>query len=172
MIEGDPDRKPAIGSEAPWNRDQAQWHATPLQPLLGRQDLVGAPEDEDQDRIRRAAQFNSFVLPFLRMVTLDSDYNARMTGYVPTFAPQVPWALMALIGGAALTVNIPLGYAREGFRRFSLGWFICIHLSVPLIAWLRIANHVSAWGIPAFVACAVLGQIAGGKIRRIRRRNP
>ena len=92
-----------------------------------------------------------------------------MTGYAPAFAPQVPWALMVLIGGAALAVNIPLGYAREGFRRFSIGWFVCVHLSVPLIAWLRLANHVSAWGIPAFVACAVLGQIAGGKVRRGRR---
>ena len=133
---------------------------------------MGAPEDEDQDRIRRAAQFDSFVLPFLRMVPLDSDYNTRVTGYVPTCASQAPWALMALIGGVALTVNIPLGYAREGFRRFSVGWFVCIHLSVPLIAWLRLVNHVSAWGIPAFVACAVLGQIAGGKVRRIRRGSP
>ena len=86
--------------------------------------------------------------------------------------PQVPWALMALIGGAALTVNIPLGYVREGFRKFSFGWFVCVHLSVPLIAWLRLENHVSAWGIPAFVACAVLGQIAGGKVRRLGRQRP
>jgi hypothetical protein len=76
---------------------------------------------------------------------------------------------MALIGGTALTVNIPLGYIREGFRKFSFGWFVCIHLSIPLIAWLRLSNHVSEWGIPAFVACAVLGQIAGGKVRRIGR---
>lgn len=95
-----------------------------------------------------------------------------MTGSVSTFAPQVPWALMALIGGAALAVNIPLGYAREGFRKFSIGWFVCVHLSVPFIAWLRLVNHVSAWGIPAFVACAVLGQIAGGKVRRIRQEPP
>jgi hypothetical protein len=85
---------------------------------------------------------------------------------------QVPWPLVALIGGAALAVNIPLGYAREGFRRFSIGWFVCVHLSVPLIAWLRLDNHVSAWGIPAFIACAVLGQIAGGKVRRGLRRRP
>jgi hypothetical protein len=102
----------------------------------------------------------------------ESDYNGAMS--VPAFSllPQVPWALMALIGGAALSVNIPLGYAREGFRKFSVGWFVCVHLSIPLIAWLRLSNHVSAWGIPAFVACAVLGQIAGGKARRIRRGRP
>ena len=79
---------------------------------------------------------------------------------------------MALIAITAIAVNIPLGYAREGFRRFSVGWFVCVHLSVPLIAWLRHENHVSAWGIPAFVACAVLGQIAGGKARWIRRGRP
>lgn len=95
-----------------------------------------------------------------------------MTGNVPAFASQVPWPLVALIGGAALAVNIPLGYAREGFRKFSLGWFVCVHLSVPLIAYLRLSSHVSAWGIPAFVACAVLGQIAGGKVRRMRGERP
>jgi len=82
---------------------------------------------------------------------------------------ETPWGLIALIGAAALAVNLPLGYAREGFRKFSLMWFVCVHLSVPLIAWLRLSNHVSAWGIPAFLACAVLGQYAGGKVRRIRR---
>ncbi len=59
MIEGDPDRKPAIRSESPGNRDQAQRHATSFQPLFGREDLVGAPEDEDQYRVRRAGQFHS-----------------------------------------------------------------------------------------------------------------
>ena len=95
-----------------------------------------------------------------------------MAEYGPTFAPQVSWTLMALIGVAALMVNIPLGYAREGFRKFSIGWFVCIHLSVPLIAYLRLSNHVSAWGTPAVIACAVLGQIVGGKVRRIRRGRP
>ena len=172
LIEGDPDRETAIGSEAPGDRDQTQRHATLLQPLLGRQDLVGPPEDEDQDLIHRAAQFNSFVLPFHRMVPPESDYNARVTGLEPISASQAPWAMIALIGGTALAVNIPLGYAREGFRKFSIGWFVCVHLSVPLIAWMRLVNHVSSWGIPAFVACAVLGQLVGGKVRRIRRERP
>ena len=58
LTEWDPDREPAIGSEASGDRDQAHRHATPLQPLLGRQHLVGAPEDEDQVRIRCACQFH------------------------------------------------------------------------------------------------------------------
>ncbi|MBI5904849.1 MAG: hypothetical protein HZB86_04775 [Deltaproteobacteria bacterium] len=80
--------------------------------------------------------------------------------------------MLLLIGAVALVVNLPLGYAREGCRKFSLGWFACVHLSVPLIAYLRLDNHVSAWAIPAFLACAVLGQFAGGRIRRIRQARP
>jgi hypothetical protein len=85
-------------------------------------------------------------------------------------APQsTPWGLMLVIGTAALAVNLPLGYAREGCRKFSAAWFVYVHLSVPLIAYLRLANHVTAWAIPAFLACAVLGQISGGKVRRTLR---
>jgi hypothetical protein len=76
---------------------------------------------------------------------------------------------MAWIGAAALLINLPLGYLREGKRKLSLAWFVYIHLSVPVIAYLRISNHVSAWAIPPFIACALLGQIAGGWIRRVRR---
>ena len=82
--------------------------------------------------------------------------------------PQAHWTVALLIGGAAIVLNLPLGYAREGYRRFSLGWFVCVHLSIPLIAYLRLANHVSAWAIPAFIACALLGQVAGGRVRRGR----
>lgn len=77
-----------------------------------------------------------------------------------------PWFHAVLIGAVALALNLPLGYLREGTRKYSLGWFVYIHLSVPVIAYLRISNQVSAWAIPPFVACAVLGQIAGGWIRR------
>jgi hypothetical protein len=95
-----------------------------------------------------------------------------MSVLASSLPPPVSWVLIALIGIAALALNIPLGYAREGYRKFSVGWFVCVHLSVPFIAWLRLANDVSAWGIPAFVACAVLGQIAGGKVRKTRRGRP
>ncbi len=115
-------------------------------------------------RTESVARVNS--TPPSRVISPDSDYNAPMSVSALSILPQAPWALMTLIGTVALTVNIPLGYAREGYRKFSMGWFVCVHLSVPLIAWLRLSNHVSAWGIPAFIACAVLGQIAGGMFRR------
>jgi len=79
------------------------------------------------------------------------------------------WLLMAWIGAAALFINLPLGYLREGTRKLSPAWFAYVHLSVPVIAYLRIVNHVSAWAIPPFIACAILGQIAGGRMRRRNR---
>lgn len=72
---------------------------------------------------------------------------------------------MGLIGVAALALNVPLGYLREGQRKFSLAWFVYIHLSIPLIAYLRIANHVTSWLIPFFILCAIAGQIVGGRVR-------
>ena len=82
---------------------------------------------------------------------------------------SAPWLLMTWIGAVALLINLPLGYLREGKRKLSLAWFVYIHLSVPVIAYLRISNQVSVWAIPPFIACALLGQIAGGWMRRTRR---
>lgn len=78
---------------------------------------------------------------------------------------------MTGIGVAALAVNIPLGYLREGTRKYSLSWFACIHLSIPLIAFLRISHDLSGWAIPLFVASAIAGQVAGGRLRRRFRGN-
>ena len=75
---------------------------------------------------------------------------------------------MAWIGAAALAANIPLGYLREGTRKYSLGWFVYVHLSIPLVAFLRISSHLTPWVIPVFILCAIAGQIVGGRIRQAR----
>lgn len=86
----------------------------------------------------------------------------------PIVDPASPVLVLTLIGLAALSVNVPLGYLREGARKYSAAWFVYIHLSIPLIAFLRIGSHVSAWFIPLFLLCAVAGQLVGGRIRRRR----
>lgn len=95
-------------------------------------------------------------------------YSYWMIAAGNIFGTQPELTTMAWIGAFALVVNLPLGYLREGTRKLSLLWFIYVHLSVPIIAYLRITNHVSAWAIPPFVACALIGQIAGGRMRRTR----
>ena len=70
----------------------------------------------------------------------------------------------------ALFSNIPLGYLRMGSPRYSVRWFIYIHLSVPFIVGLRIANNISWQMIPFSIALAVAGQMIGS--RRYRRSHP
>lgn len=66
----------------------------------------------------------------------------------------------------ALLVNIPLGYLRENSRKYSLLWFLYIHLSIPIIILLR-HHYGFGWGlVPFTLACAVGGQIIGGRARR------
>jgi hypothetical protein len=62
--------------------------------------------------------------------------------------------------------NLPLGYLRATCRKFSLRWFVLIHLSIPFIIALRLMLDFSWAVIPFTVACAVAGQIAGSRIRR------
>lgn len=70
----------------------------------------------------------------------------------------------------ALIANLPLGYLREGAPRFSLRWFVYIHLSVPFIVLLR-QTHGLGWSIiPFSLACAVLGQFVGGRMHRRKNR--
>jgi len=66
----------------------------------------------------------------------------------------------------ALAINLPLGFLREGSRRYSVRWFVYIHLSIPLIIALRIWEGFGWKVIPLTLGCAVLGQILGGRLRR------
>ena len=66
----------------------------------------------------------------------------------------------------ALFSNIPLGYLRMGSPKYSVRWFVYIHLSVPFIIGLRIANNISWQMIPFSIAMAVAGQMIGSRLYR------
>lgn len=68
-----------------------------------------------------------------------------------------------------LAVNLPFGFLRSKAVRYSLRWFLYIHLPIPFIYLLRTLLAFSASVIPALVAAAVVGQICGGKIRILKR---
>ena len=65
--------------------------------------------------------------------------------------------------------NIPLGYLRMGSPRYSVRWFVFIHLSVPFIIGLRISSNISWQIFPFSIALAVAGQMVGSRIYRRRR---
>jgi len=66
----------------------------------------------------------------------------------------------------ALLANIPLGYLRETSQRFSVRWFVYIHLSIPFLVALRYALGFGWRVVPFSIGCAVAGQMIGGRIRR------
>jgi hypothetical protein len=68
----------------------------------------------------------------------------------------------------AILVNIPLGYLRQAVEKFSFAWYFYVHISIPLIIYLRIKSGYSWKFIPLTFAGAVIGQIIGGRVRRKR----
>lgn len=58
--------------------------------------------------------------------------------------------------------NLPLGWWRATVRKFSANWFLAVHLSVPLIIYLRLKLGLSAWFIPLSLSAALIGQLVGG----------
>ncbi|MHB1391134.1 MAG: hypothetical protein ACYCXF_07895 [Thermoleophilia bacterium] len=74
-------------------------------------------------------------------------------------------AILVLTGGAAI-INLPFGFYRGGVRKYSWRWFLAIHLPIPLLLVTRLELGISWHIIPFVFACALLGQITGGMLRR------
>lgn len=74
--------------------------------------------------------------------------------------------LAVITGLFSLTVmlNLAFGYLRSKTRKYSLKWFLCIHMPIPLIFLARVSSHLGFGYIPVFIIAAVTGQIMGGKL--------
>jgi len=69
---------------------------------------------------------------------------------------------------AVLTLNLPFGFWRDGARRFSLSWFLAVHLPVPMVVVLRLLSRLG-WRFstfPVLVGAFFLGQFLGGRLHR------
>lgn len=78
---------------------------------------------------------------------------------------------LLIISIVVLLLNIPFGYWRANVRRFSLQWFLAIHLPVFLIIVLRLVSHIGfGWyTYAALVSAFFLGQQFGALVlKRIR----
>lgn len=71
----------------------------------------------------------------------------------------------------AFVVNLPCGYLRENVAKYSLMWFLLIHIPIPFIVFLRLRYGLSWHVIPLTLGGSVAGQIAGGRFNRWRKRN-
>jgi hypothetical protein len=80
---------------------------------------------------------------------------------------------LLLVGLIVLLINIPFGYWRANVSRFSLQWFLAIHIPVPFIIGLRFAFHLGfGWRTyVVLVSAYFLGHQVGGLLnRRVRAR--
>jgi hypothetical protein len=80
---------------------------------------------------------------------------------------MAPGAKLALVTGLfslSFMLNLPMGFLREKTRKFSISWFLCIHLSIPVIYLGRLFSGLDYRYIPIFIAAAILGQVWGGKM--------
>jgi hypothetical protein len=75
-------------------------------------------------------------------------------------------ALLLLLLLLTFAVTLPFGGWRSRCARFSLNWFLAVHLPIPLIFVMRTAGGFSWHDIPLFLASTLLGQFAGGRLLR------
>jgi hypothetical protein len=71
----------------------------------------------------------------------------------------------------AIAINLPLGYLRQNCRKFSLAWYFYVHVSIPVIIYLRVAGGYSWRFIPLTLMGAFTGQYVGGLINKRRKGN-
>ncbi|MCE5312187.1 MAG: hypothetical protein LLF86_03445 [Nitrospiraceae bacterium] len=76
--------------------------------------------------------------------------------------------MIVLISLIAFLVNLPAGYMRSRSVKYSIKWFMYIHLPIPVIIAARIFSQTESVFIPLFVAAAFAGQFIGGRIERLR----
>ncbi|MFQ6047392.1 MAG: hypothetical protein ACE5PT_13725 [Gemmatimonadales bacterium] len=80
--------------------------------------------------------------------------------------------MRAGVGTVALVIfalNLPFGFWRAGTKRFTLPWFLAIHVPVPLAVALRVIAGVG-WrmgALPLFVGAFFAGQFLGGRLRSL-----
>ena len=72
--------------------------------------------------------------------------------------------LVILLSGT-FVLTLPFGVWRARCRKFTVKWWLAIHLIIPVIILMRLWGGFSYSYIPLFLIATVLGQIAGGKIK-------
>ena len=73
-----------------------------------------------------------------------------------------------LAGIAVLLLNLPFGYWRAHVPKFSLAWFLAVHLPVPLVIAIRFIAHLGFHPVtyPVLVGAFFAGQFLGGKLAK------
>ena len=70
-------------------------------------------------------------------------------------------------------INLPFGWWRGRVTKFSLQWFLSIHLPVPLVIAVRVFGGLGfeLKTYPALVGAYFVGQLLGSRLTRLLARN-
>ena len=91
------------------------------------------------------------------------------TKAVKSLRPQALPVKFAAVGLFTGAVNVPCGAWRENFEKFSPGWFVAVHLTIPVVGMLRKALFMPPYALLLTIAAAIAGQQIGAKVERVRR---
>lgn len=61
-----------------------------------------------------------------------------------------------------LTLNLPFGYLRSTAKKFSVKWFLYIHIPIPFVILMRMWLGFGYTAIPVLLVGAMAGQLLGG----------
>lgn len=72
---------------------------------------------------------------------------------------------ITLVAIAVLLLNLPFGYWRSKVKKFSLQWFLAIHIPVPFVILLRIYSNIGfeLYTYPVLIGSFFLGQFIGAR---------
>ena len=76
---------------------------------------------------------------------------------------------LLIVGIIVFLINLPCGYWRSKVKRFSVKWFLAIHISIPIVYSIRIYEGIG-WGISSFIVLIgayFLGQFIGSRYLEI-----
>ncbi len=74
---------------------------------------------------------------------------------------------LALVCILVFILNMPFGYWRAGVKKFSLQWFLAVHVPIPFVVWLRFGFHLGfqLYTYPFMIGAFFFGQWVGARIR-------
>ena len=66
----------------------------------------------------------------------------------------------------ALFLNIPCGFYRRNYRKFSFMWFFLIHVPIPFVVWMRhlFGIEFEWWVLLISITICILGQTIGSRV--------
>ena len=105
------------------------------------------------------------------MLVPDENWRIDKVAVKPYYGTMSSVAPLLALIIFALLINIPLGYLRRNYEKFTFGWYFYLHISIPAIIYIRVKSGLSWEFIPLTLVGAVVGQLLGNILYRKRSRN-